>query len=215
MKVVAEWISTVMRNTPAYTTENAEWITALSAGRSESIAALRSRLRKGLAAALAGRSDVSDADLDDFTQEALLRVLDRLDTFRGDARFTTWAMAIAVRISLTALRKRRWTPETLDRVLAEFADPSSAYGQADSATDRSELVAVLRAAIAERLTPRQRQVMLAELEGIPQALLAERWSASAGAIYKVSHDARKKLKAALISAGYDAESVGTLLTGTG
>lgn len=196
-----------MEAVTASTVANDEWIAGLKAGRSDLTAALRGRVREGLGAALADRRDVTDADLDDFTQEALLRVLDRLDSFRGDSRFTTWAMAVAVRVSMTELRRRRWATEPLDERLIELAAPGPPGGDGNTSGIRGELLSTLRTAIAEQLTPRQRQVLLGELEGIPQVVLAERLSATPGAIYKVSHDARKKLKAGLERVGYDAGAV--------
>ncbi len=187
--------------------DNADWIAGLKAGRSEVTAALRARIRQGLGAALSDHPDVGEADLDDFTQDAVLRVLERLDSFRGDSSFTTWAMAVAVRVSLTALRRRRWTATPLDELLADPATLRS-FSKAGSVPGaRGELFALLRSAIAEELTPRQRQVLLAELDGVPQVVLAERLSSTPGAIYKTSHDARKKLKSVLTRVGFDAQTV--------
>ncbi len=183
------------------------WIAGLKGGRSDLTATLRARIRRGLAAALVGRSNVSDADLDDFTQNAVIRILERLDTFRGESGFTTWAMAVAVRVSLTELRRRVWTDTPLDERLEVLARPEQS-GMPGGATDElAEMLAALRGAIADALTPRQRQVLLAELEGIPQVVLAERLGSTPGAIYKTSHDARKKLKAALERKGFDARIV--------
>lgn len=192
---------------------NVDWIAGLRARRDDTMAALRGRIRGGLGAALRGRSDVNDADLDDFTQDAVLQVLERLESFRGDSSFATWAMAVAVRVSLTALRRRRWAAEPLDvrlAALASFGGP--ARGPASAAT-QTELYGVLRDAIANHLTPRQRQVLLGELDGIPQVVLAERLSSTPGAIYKVSHDARKKLKSVLAQAGFHAGDVADVLAG--
>lgn len=189
------------------TMANEDWVAGLMAGRTESTVALRARIRTGLGAALAGRLDVSDADLEDFTQDALMRVLERMSTFRGDSSFTTWAMAVAVRVSLTALRRRRWSATPMDERLDELASVESTSHASTLSGERRELIDALRAAIATELSPRQRQVLLGELEGIPQVLLAKHLSASPGAIYKTSHDARKKLKAALARAGFDTETV--------
>jgi RNA polymerase sigma-70 factor (ECF subfamily) len=158
---------------------------------------------------LGGRSDVGAGDLDDFTQDAMVRVLDRLETFRGDAKFTTWAMAIAIRTSLSALRRRRFATTPLEAV--EHDAPASGTADASASGARAELLAALRKAIAEALTPRQRQVLLSELDGVPQVVLADRLSATPGAIYKTAHDARKKLKAALIRAGFDGDAVKEIL----
>lgn len=189
-------------------TSNDAWLVGLKSGSHETTALLRTRIRTGLGAALAQRSDVHDADLDDFTQDAVVRVLERLDTFRGDSRFTTWAMAVAIRVSLTALRRRRRFVGQLDE---RFDRAAQGADQPESAGEHGELIAALRTAIDTALTPRQREVLLAELAGLPQVVLAERMSSTAGAIYKVSHDARKKLKAALAQAGFDADTVRQIL----
>jgi len=189
---------------------NDAWIEGLAAGRGETTAALRDRLRRGLAAALAGRSDVDDADLDDFAQDAVMRILDRLDTFRGDSAFTTWAMAIAVRIGLTALRRRRWRSEPIDTVAEELVAPESSDSVSAS---RHELITALRRAIDEVLTSHQRRVISAELQGVPMVVLSEELGATPGAIYKASHDARKKLKTALARMGFDVESMNESLSG--
>ncbi len=188
-----------------------DWIAGLKAGHGGVTAALRTRLRRGLGAAFKGRSDVTEVDLEDFTQDAVLRVLERLDTFRRDSSFTTWAMAVAVRVSLTALRKRRQTAASLDEVPDPVAPPDSPTPNNEATGARAELFAVLRSAIEGQLTSRQRQVLLGELEGVPQVMLADRLAATPGAIYKVSHDARKKLKAALTRAGFDADTVREVL----
>ena len=46
------------------------------------------------------------ADAEDATQEILVRLVTRLDGFRGDAAFTTWAYRVAVNHLLTTRRRR-------------------------------------------------------------------------------------------------------------
>jgi RNA polymerase sigma-70 factor (ECF subfamily) len=43
----------------------------------------------------------------DFTQEAFIRAFDRLHTFRGDSRFSTWLHAITTSVALNGLRKTK------------------------------------------------------------------------------------------------------------
>jgi len=190
---------------------NDDWLAGVKAGDSGVMASLRARIRRSLGVALGGRSDVSDVDLDDFTQEAVLRILERLNTFRGDSSFTTWATAVAIRVGLTALRRRRWSTESLDERLDQLSAPASAASPDHASSSRGELFRILRTAIAEELTPRQRQVLLAELDGIPQVVLADRLASTPGAVYKTSHDARKKLKSVLSKAGFDAATVQQVL----
>jgi len=192
---------------------NDAWLAGLRARDADVLAALRERICLGLRAALGQRSDAGELDLDDFAQESVLRVLDKLDSFRSEARFTTWAMAIAVRLSLTQLRRKSHKDVSLDDSLgAALSDKTnSPEGAVHGA--RTEMFVRLQQGVQEALSERQRQVILAELDGVPQVVLAEQLSVSPGAIYKTSHDARKKLKAYLAGAGYDSETVGELLAG--
>ena len=41
----------------------------------------------------------------DFTQETFIRAFERLDTFRGEAAFSTWLHSIATSVALNGLRK--------------------------------------------------------------------------------------------------------------
>jgi DNA-directed RNA polymerase specialized sigma24 family protein len=75
------------------TQNDIHWPAALRAADSgeqaAAVRALRELLHHGLRIALNGRGDVSEAHLEDFAQESLLRVLDRLDQFQGRSKFTT------------------------------------------------------------------------------------------------------------------------------
>src|SRR5579884_3281978 len=55
---------------------------------------------------LARRMLGNDADAEDVTQDVLLQVVRKLDTFRGDAAFTTWLHRVTVNAALAARRKR-------------------------------------------------------------------------------------------------------------
>ncbi|MCL4825239.1 MAG: hypothetical protein KJZ57_13575, partial [Anaerolineales bacterium] len=55
--------------------------------------------------------------MEEVTQEALLRILDRLHTFEGRSQFTTWAHKIAIRIALSELRRKRWRDSSLDELV--------------------------------------------------------------------------------------------------
>ena len=109
---------------------NQEWLDALRGpGRDEALADLRAFLVRGLGYALAGRPGVDDSLLEDFAQEALLKILAGLDSFRGESRFTTWAQKIAVRVALTELRPHRWRDVSLDEMTrSPDADPSMGSG---------------------------------------------------------------------------------------
>ena len=195
---------------------NPEWLEDLrrvgQPARERAVEELFTYLRAGLAKAFAGEASVRASDLDDFTQEAIVRILGALESFRGDSRFTTWAMAVGLRVAYTALRKRRSAHislEALERFEVRI-DPSShvsAPRQPDRQVERSELLAALRRAIDERLTQRQRTVILAELQGVSSERMVELLGTNRNALYKLYHDARKKLRTALNEYGFSDEDV--------
>jgi RNA polymerase sigma-70 factor (ECF subfamily) len=107
------------KRTPDRTNE--EWLTELRGPeRDQALADLRAILVRGLGYAMADRSQVTEADLQDFAQEALLKILAGLDSFRGESRFTTWAHKIAVRVAFTELRRRRWKDVSLQDLVAQY-----------------------------------------------------------------------------------------------
>ncbi len=139
---------------------------------------------------------------EDFAQDALIRVLNNLDSFRGESRFTTWAQKIAVRVAYTELRRRRWRDVSLQEVIERHEgggrEPAVLEDRASSPereTARKTMVETLQRFISEELTERQREAMIAVMfEGIPLEEAARRMETNRNALYKLLHDARRKLK---------------------
>jgi RNA polymerase sigma-70 factor (ECF subfamily) len=147
-------------------------------------------------------------DHDDLAQQAaddaLVAVLGKLEQFRGDSRFTTWAYKFALYEAAVRLRRRAWQKRELPLepdAWPAFASHALTPGEHLA---ESELLNALRAAIADRLTGHQRDVLVAvTLNGIPIDVLAERLNTTRGALYKTLHDARKKLRTELAAEGFD------------
>jgi RNA polymerase sigma-70 factor (ECF subfamily) len=194
---------------------NEEWLTALRGPeRNEALADLRSFLVRGLGYALSSRSDVDEQILEDFAQEALLKVLGNLDTFRGESRFTTWAQKIAVNVAFTELRRRRWQDTSLDELTEGFSPDfvpdmmiEKSAGPAQQATQRLFLEALGRL-IETELTEKQRQALVAvRVQGMPLEEVARRMGTNRNALYKLLHDARQRLKARMEAEGLSPENV--------
>jgi RNA polymerase sigma-70 factor (ECF subfamily) len=194
---------------------NEEWLADLRGPeRDKALADLRMLLVRGLRAALTKHGKVSDQDLEDFAQDALLRITDALDSFRGEARFTTWAYRIAIHTALGELRRRRWRDVSLDDlhnatdpdfVPDTIADPS--VGPEKQALQRVVLD-TLRRAIEEDLTEKQRRALIAaRVQGMPIAEVARRMDTNPNALYKLLHDARQRLQRALRDRGLPPEEV--------
>jgi RNA polymerase sigma-70 factor (ECF subfamily) len=80
---------------------------------------------------------------------------------------------------------------------------ASAGLRPDQEAEQSELLAAIRQAIAEALSPHQRRVLIAlAMDGVPIDVLAERLGTTRGALYKTLHDARRKLRRQLAAEGH-------------
>jgi RNA polymerase sigma-70 factor (ECF subfamily) len=155
----------------------------------------------------AALSHVRGEELEDLAtqaaDDALMAVLGKLGDYRGASRFTTWAYKFALLEAGVKLRRRAWQGREV--VLAPESWPAFADGRlsAQDEVERTEAFEALRAAIAEGLTPHQREVFVAlALNEIPIDVLAERLSTTRGALYKTLHDARRKLRLELSERGF-------------
>jgi RNA polymerase sigma-70 factor (ECF subfamily) len=134
--------------------------------------------------------------------DALVALLGRLDDYRGESRFTTWAWKFAFFEACVAVRKRRW----LGREVPLEDDGWKALAREDAPDGRvehAELLAALKAGVEEELTAHQRRVFVAlALNEVPVDVLAERLGTTRGALYKTLHDARERLRLRLAEAGF-------------
>lgn len=169
----------------------------------EALADLYDLLVGGLGASLGGRAE---ANTEDFAQEALLKITGNLDSFRGESRFTTWAKKIAMNLAFTELKRRRWHDVSLQDLLARRAATGRGIADPQPTTEQvafqNMVLAELRDIIDRDLTDRQREAVVAViLEGMPIAEVATRMGTNQNALYKLLHDARKRLKLRMEAAG--------------
>lgn len=200
---------------------NDQWVADLQPGaisREAAIADLRTRLQRGLFYYLSReRSDLADLATDeithmaeDFAQEATLRVLDNLPTFRGDSQFTTWATKIAVRMAISEMRRARYRDFSLDALMNDSdnrAGDASLIAASDEdspelTAEKRDVLAGVERALREALTSRQRAAFEALiLEGVPLDVVADRLGTNRNALYKLIFDARRKIRTHLENQG--------------
>ena len=192
---------------PHVSRDNDAWVSALGSDGPDGASAqmdLRGVLVAGLVRVLSSRGVAPDL-CEDFAQEALVRVRERLAAFRGESRFTTWAMAIATRIAFDELRHKRWKDVSFDAASADAKTPLVFEPRTEASQEKSlvreKVLDELRAVLENKLTERQRAVLVAELRGMPQAEIATSLGLNRNALYKLSHDARKRVKQHLEEAG--------------
>lgn len=191
-----------------------DWPKALrAADNSAAVGELRGLLINGLRIALRERRDVGETQLEDFAQDSVLRVLERLDQFAGRSRFTTWAHSIAINTAFTELRRKRYQDVSLDALTAdgrqlgeETVMPDNALGDDE---ERTRLIEVLRRAIAEKLSAKQRAAIAGELQEMPFDQIVGLLGTNRNAAYKLLHDARRALKAHLAAEGISSETIRT------
>ena len=153
--------------------------------------------------------EIGGAELDDLCSQAagdaVLAVTSKLDGYRGASRFTTWAYAFAIFEVSVKLRRHAWHRGRIptaddDATWDRFAEGTHT---AQSRVESAELLRALRRAVAEELTPRQREVFVAvALNEVQIDVVAGQLQSSRGAVYKVLHDARAKLRRRLEREGH-------------
>ena len=153
--------------------------------------------------------EIGGAELDDLCSQAagdaVLAVTSKLDGYRGASRFTTWAYAFAIFEVSVKLRRHAWHRGRIptaddDATWDRFAEGTHT---AQSRVESAELLRALRRAVAEELTPRQREVFVAvALNEVQVDVVAGQLHSSRGAVYKVLHDARAKLRRRLEREGH-------------
>jgi len=198
------------------TRTNQEWLDDLKGpDQDQAIEDLRKVLKRGLIYSLSSRIQTDlETQVDDFVQDSILRILDKMHTFRGESKFTTWAQKVAVRVAFTELRRQRWKDISLEDLLPEdsgdftpmvLADPSPDPEKRATQTLMTEMIDQM---LQEELTERQRTAMLAIMSGgMPLEEVAKRLNTNRNALYKLLHDARKQMRDRLLERGLTPEDV--------
>ena len=194
--------------------ESAAWLSALDANgpeREAAVGRLHALLLRAAYFELARRrsalAQVRGEELDDLAtqaaNDALMAILCKLDQYRGESRFTTWAYKFALLEASVKVRRRAWRDREVPLERDAWALIADQALSPDAALEGTELIHELQRAIAERLTAHQRNVLVAlAINGVPIDVLAERLGTTRGALYKTLHDARRKLRAELADHGF-------------
>jgi RNA polymerase sigma factor (sigma-70 family) len=137
--------------------------------------------------ALAWRLTGTRADADDVAQDVCCALVDRIATFRGEAKFTTWLCGIVVNACRDIRRRRRSLSGLADKlaVLGGLARPADGRDLHDSIW--------LKSAIA-RLKPAYREtVVLVAGEQLTHAEAAEILGVSEATVSWRMHEVRRLL----------------------
>ena len=193
-----QWLAELQPKHPQYETAVADLSTLLTRG-----------LQRGLLSQVRTSALEFETQAEDFAQEAVLKVLEKLDTFAGRSKFTTWAHKIAISVALTELRRKRWQDSSLNSLTeTESGDytPSFVADEAptpENRTARTELLTYVQRLIENDLTERQRTALIDSIiQGKSTNQIAQKLNMKPNAVYKLLHDARVRLKKSLAQDGY-------------
>jgi RNA polymerase sigma-70 factor (ECF subfamily) len=194
--------------------DSTEWVRTLGGGGPEREDALHRlhelllRIARSELHRRAGQHRLVGPELDDVAHQAaadaLLAITGKIDQFRGDSRFTTWAFKFVVFEVSSKIGRHFWRDPDVSLDAEDWDRLPSRFGLEPS--DESEwrdLLAGLRRAVDDELTERQRVLFVAiVLNGVPLDAMVARLGSNRNAIYKTLFDARRKLRANLVANGY-------------
>jgi RNA polymerase sigma-70 factor (ECF subfamily) len=206
---------------------NQEWLRDLNASgasQEKAIADLRDiLLRAALFFFSRNLGDFGDLSRDeilqraeDCAQDALIAVMQHLPEFRGDSKFTTWAYKFAINMALMAARRERWKGVSLDQLsvssestLSEWVMQDKSDGVApEQSAMQDEVGEIIREVIQRDLTDKQRRVLLLMVfNEVPMDEVVRHLGENRNAVYKMLHDARRKLKSGLQRRGFEAGEI--------
>jgi RNA polymerase sigma-70 factor (ECF subfamily) len=164
---------------------------------------------------LAYRMLGSAVDAEDVTQEVLLTVVRKLHTFRGESSLGTWLHRITVNACLAFRRKRavRAQHEIPDPLLQDFADDGQHAGSvrpwsqpADEQVMRAETQRLIEHAISELPEAYRDVYVLADVEGLPNAEIADLLGLNVPGVKSRLHRARLMMRKALARHFQESES---------
>jgi RNA polymerase sigma-70 factor (ECF subfamily) len=193
---------------------NDTWLLHLGCDGPEQQAALsdlRQALLRTLRRTMAKRTLVNEAFLEDVVQDTLILVLERLHQFEGRSRFLTWAISIAIHVAMGRLRRKHWKNVSLEEIIGDssvrFEEFQSDAFEPEIQWERKSILESMHRVIQNELTEKQKTALLAELKGMPQEEIVRHLGSNRNAVYKLTHDARKRLKQGLEAAGYGADDI--------
>lgn len=194
--------------------DSSSWLTALRGSGTKRNAALarlhemllrvatREAHRRGPATRIGGQ------ELDDLAHQAandaMVSLLAKLDTFRGESLFTTWAYRFVVLEVSSKLGRHFWRRPTVS-LDAEDWERLPAWSAIDplAQAQQRELITAVRRAVDETLTDHQRRLFVAiVVNGVPLDAMVSQSGSNRGAIYKTVFDARRKIRSFLTTNGY-------------
>ena len=194
--------------------DSARWVQTLTGAapaRDVATGELHTLLRRAAHAEANRRSGyhgVGGVELDDIAEQAasdaVLSILRRVDTFRGESRFTTWAYKFVILEVSSKLSRHVWRREGSHPDPTAWERLPDALGVApDESAEARALLAAVRRGVEVAMTPHQRRVFVAiVVHATPLDALVAELGTNRNAVYKSMFDARRKLRTYLCENGF-------------
>lgn len=210
------------------TAENVSWVRSLTADGAEfdeAVTALYRLLVKFAyteAKRKRARLHLAGPELDDVAHQAAadatLTICRKVESFRGDCRFTTWAYRFVAFDVSSKVSRHFWQRAAISiddeqRVAIAIDDnewallASHLADAPETQAESKDLVEAIQRSFWEDLSERQQRAFEAiVVRGVPVPHVAEELGSNPNAIYKTLFDARRKLRKSLAAAGYLTDS---------
>lgn len=191
---------------------NEEWIHALSRPIDKSaVQYLHKKLVSGLKPAL--REHV-ETNLDLFVERvgelAVDKILGDIHTFKGECRFISWAMKIAVRTGLNLLRKEKHATTVVTKTFKEPQDSQLSLQinrmvdelNAENPDERLQVLKKIFDIMDQELSEDQKVALHAiVIQDLPAPVVVEQLGIDRDTLFNAVYGARRKLKTRLESEG--------------
>jgi RNA polymerase sigma-70 factor (ECF subfamily) len=194
--------------------ESTEWVQGLrdrEPAYEETVARLHElllRVARGEVRRRRGQLAIAGPELDDLAHQAaadaVVAVVAKVAQFRGESRFTTWACKFAIFEVSTKIGRHFWQRPTAPMDAEDWDRLPDRFGlDPGRVAEWHDIVAALHRAVDDELTDHQRRIFVAiVLNGTPLDALVIELGSNRNAIYKALFDARRKLRASLVTNGY-------------
>lgn len=199
---------------------NEDWLQTFSEQHGEAYAEALQDLRDFLLRAVLVYLSLHRSDLaawsrqavrdlaEDLAQEALMDIRANLTSFRGESKFTTWAYRFVINRAASELRRQHYQNLSFERLHEEeptfFQDILSRREtrqvDPEQLAEQRYYLRLLREIVETELSERQRTAMIAvHWQGRSLDEVAASLGLNRNALYKLLHDARKRLLAGLLA----------------
>jgi RNA polymerase sigma-70 factor (ECF subfamily) len=152
-----------------------------------------------------GRS-ITGPELDDLAHQAaadaMMAIISKLDDFRGESKFTTWAYRFVALDVMHKLGRHFWLRPVVPLENAEAAGVGPATEDPEQVVRWRALLKGVSRAVDQDLTARQRSAFVELVwHGNTAEGLARQLGTNRDAVYKLVFDARRKIRARLTADG--------------